>query len=153
MSCARTRPGCGAEAWPCRSRRWSARWFADRFGAPTPAQEAGWPAIAAGADTLIAAPTGSGKTLAAFLWALDRLLGVAAAGALEDRTHVVYVSPLKALGNDIAEEPRSSRSPSIRALRGVATAATLPEIRVAVRTGDTPARERAGDDRAGRRTS
>ena len=51
-----------------------ARWFAERFGTPTPAQEAGWPAIAAGADTLIAAPTGSGKTLAAFLWAIDRLV-------------------------------------------------------------------------------
>ena len=63
-----------------------ARWFAARFGSPTPAQEAGWPAIAGGADTLIAAPTGSGKTLAAFLWSLDRLLGVAASDALEDRT-------------------------------------------------------------------
>ena len=58
-----------------------ARWFAARFGSPTPAQEAGWPAIARGADTLIAAPTGSGKTLAAFLWSLDRLLGTAAARA------------------------------------------------------------------------
>ena len=78
-----------------------ADWFRDRFGTPTPAQDAGWPRIAAGDDTLVAAPTGSGKTLAAFLWSLDRLVREALAGTLEERTYVVYVSPLKALGNDV----------------------------------------------------
>ena len=79
------------------------RWFLQRFQSPTPPQAAGWRFIAAGKSTLIAAPTGSGKTLAAFLWSLDRLIKRALGGALEDRTSVVYVSPLKALGNDIAK--------------------------------------------------
>src|SRR5690242_8545938 len=76
-----------------------ARWFAARFGQPTAPQATGWPHIAAGTDTLIAAPTGSGKTLAAFLWAINRL--VETGPSLADQTSVVYVSPLKALGNDI----------------------------------------------------
>jgi ATP-dependent Lhr-like helicase len=112
-------------------------WFEARFGTPTPAQEAGWPAIAAGRDTLIAAPTGSGKTLAAFLWSLDGLLR---AGALEDRTHVVYVSPLKALGNDVQKNLQQPLQ-ELRAL-AVAQGATLPDVRVMVRSGDTPAHER-----------
>src|SRR5690349_96172 len=78
-----------------------ARWFAERFGPPTPPQAQGWPAIRSGRDTLIAAPTGSGKTLAAFLWTLDGLVGDALKGGLDDALHTVYVSPLKALGNDI----------------------------------------------------
>src|SRR5262245_11477408 len=78
-----------------------ARWFAEPYGPPKEPQERGWPAIAAGDDTLIAAPTGSGKTLAAFLSAIDGLLVRAAAGELVDRTYVVYVSPLKALSHDI----------------------------------------------------
>src|SRR5690348_6329868 len=81
-----------------------AEWFAERFGSPTPAQAGGWPAIASGRDTLIAAPTGSGKTLAGFLWAINTLLreGLHAGdGRLPDETAVVYVSPLKALGNDV----------------------------------------------------
>src|SRR5215471_13213754 len=78
-----------------------ARWFGDTFGAPTPAQAEGWRQIAGGRDTLIAAPTGSGKTLAAFLWAINELVTAAASGELRDETSVVYVSPLKALGNDI----------------------------------------------------
>src|SRR5690242_12676815 len=77
------------------------RWFTDTFPGPTAVQEAGWTAIASGSDALIAAPTGSGKTLAAFLWAVNRLVEAAAGGRLEDRTQVIYVSPLKALGNDI----------------------------------------------------
>jgi ATP-dependent helicase Lhr and Lhr-like helicase len=117
-----------------------ARWFAGRFGSATPAQEAGWPAIAGGADTLIAAPTGSGKTLAAFLWSLDRLLGAAAAGALEDRTYVVYVSPLKALGNDVHKNLQQPLA-ELRAL-AAAECQELPALRVMVRTGDTPAHER-----------
>src|SRR4030095_3027946 len=117
-----------------------ARWFAGRFGSATPAQEEGWPAIAGGADTLISAPTGSGKTLAAFLWSLDRLLVVAAADALEDRTYVVYVSPLKALGNDVHKTLQQPLA-ELRALAD-ADGQELPTLRVMVRTGDTPAHER-----------
>ncbi|MCC6763141.1 MAG: DEAD/DEAH box helicase [Deltaproteobacteria bacterium] len=117
-----------------------AGWFAERFRAPTPPQTEGWRAIAAGRDVLIAAPTGSGKTLAAFLWAIDRLVRTARSGGLVDETTVVYVSPLKALGNDIRknlEQPLAE----IRA-RAFATGVHLPEVRVAVRTGDTPRSER-----------
>jgi ATP-dependent Lhr-like helicase len=117
-------------------------WFARRFGEPTPAQAQAWPLIAAGRDVLVTAPTGSGKTLAAFLSCLDRLIAeaIAAGGELEDRTQVLYISPLKALSNDIRrnlEEPLSE-------LRVVATELGLPAppIRTAVRTGDTTARER-----------
>src|SRR6266571_3613751 len=78
-----------------------ADWFAARFGAPTAPQREGWPAIASGQDTLIAAPTGSGKTLAAFLWSINRLVDQGLSGTLGGGTRVVYVSPLKALGNDI----------------------------------------------------
>src|SRR5262249_43087027 len=83
-------------------------WFRRRFSGPTPAQEGAWPAIAGGRDTLITAPTGAGKTLAAFLACLDRLVRRALDGTLEDRTYVLYVSPLKALSNDVRrnlEEP------------------------------------------------
>jgi ATP-dependent helicase Lhr and Lhr-like helicase len=117
-----------------------AGWFAERFAGPTPPQEDGWRAIASGRDTLVAAPTGSGKTLAAFLWAIDRLVRAGRSGRLEERTSVVYVSPLKALANDIKrnlEEPLAA----IRA-RALAAGVALPEIRVAVRSGDTPAYER-----------
>jgi ATP-dependent Lhr-like helicase len=117
------------------------QWFEARFGTPTPAQAEGWPAIASGADVLIAAPTGSGKTLAAFLWAIDRLVRAAAEGRLpEDRTDVVYVSPLKALGNDVQ---RNLAGP-LDELRTLAVAAGTPgpEIRALVRSGDTPSAER-----------
>ena len=76
-------------------------WFIGRFGTPTEPQLLGWPHIVAGRDTLISAPTGSGKTLAAFLACIDGLVRAGAEGTLEDRTAVLYVSPLKALGNDI----------------------------------------------------
>src|SRR5499427_6395734 len=76
-------------------------WFLNRLGNPTEPQEQGWPHILRGATTLISAPTGSGKTLAAFLACIDRLVRKALAGELLDRTEVLYVSPLKALGNDI----------------------------------------------------
>jgi ATP-dependent Lhr-like helicase len=117
-----------------------ARWFADTFAAPTAIQIEGWRRISAGEDTLIAAPTGSGKTLAAFLWAIDRLARAALDGTLEDRIHVVYVSPLKALGNDIEKNLQVP----LRGLRALAEAAgtPLPEIRAAVRSGDTSVRER-----------
>ena len=117
-------------------------WFERRFGAPTGAQAQGWPAIASGRHTLIAAPTGSGKTLAAFLTSLDMLVKQAQEnGGLPDATQVVYVSPLKALANDIQ---RNLIAP-LDEIRAAAEEAEtpLPEIRVAVRTGDTPQKERA----------
>jgi len=117
-----------------------AGWFAERFGSPTAAQEQGWPAISSGRDALIAAPTGSGKTLAAFLWSLDRLVRAAQGGHLEERTAVVYVSPLKALGNDVQKNLVQPLD-ELRA-RAEAAGTTLPDLRVLVRTGDTPAAER-----------
>ena len=102
-------------------------WFSSAFEAPTRAQELAWPAIARGENVLISAPTGSGKTLAAFLWALDHLASTPSAGT----TRLVYVSPLKALSYDIE---RNLRTP----LRGIGA-----DLSVAIRTGDTPARERA----------
>ncbi len=117
-----------------------ARWFAERFGEPTAPQQRGWPEIEAGRHTLIAAPTGSGKTLAAFLVCLDRLVRRWLDGALEEQTYVVYVSPLKALGNDIhrnLEEPLAELAERFEA----AGYGKLP-IRAMVRTGDTPTAER-----------
>src|SRR5438034_9321289 len=101
-------------------------WFERNFAAPTPAQEKGWPAIAGGGHVLIQAPTGSGKTLAAFLSAIDRLTATSGTGL-----RVLYVSPLKALNYDVE---RNLRGP----LAGLQS-----ELRVAVRTGDTPQKERA----------
>src|SRR5262245_35437023 len=101
-------------------------WFERTFDAPTPAQERGWPAIASGGHTLIQAPTGSGKTLSAFLFGIDRLTREPAKGL-----RLLYVSPLKALNYDIE---RNLRGP----LAGLQS-----ELRVAVRTGDTPQKERA----------
>ncbi len=117
----------------------TAEWFARAFAAPTDAQKAGWPAIAAGEHTLILAPTGSGKTLAAFLWALDQIMAAQIAGRTPDR--VLYVSPLKALNYDVE---RNLHGP-LAGLRDAAMRAgvTPPEIRVGVRTGDTPPRDRA----------
>jgi len=105
-------------------------WFEQAFAAPTPAQAQAWPAIAAGRHVLVSAPTGSGKTLAAFLWALDRLASEQAGDGAG--TRVLYVSPLKALAYDIE---RNLRAP----LRGIGA----EEVRVAIRTGDTPQKERA----------
>ena len=115
-------------------------WFAERFSQPTEPQQRGWPEIAAGHNTLIAAPTGSGKTLAAFLIALDNLVRRWLDGTLEDKIYVVYVSPLKALGNDIH---RNLEVPLAEiAARADAAGLGAPPIRAAVRTGDTPAAER-----------
>jgi ATP-dependent Lhr-like helicase len=117
-----------------------AEWFVRRFGTPTEPQEQGWPHILAGRTTLISAPTGSGKTLAAFLACIDRLVRKALAGDLSDRTEVLYISPLKALGNDIQKNLEIPLG-EILALaneRGL----LMPEIRTAVRTGDTLAHER-----------
>ena len=117
-----------------------AGWFRARFGSPTDPQRLGWRTIAAGQHTLIAAPTGSGKTLAAFLWCLDRLFRQGMSGELPDGTQVVYVSPLKALSNDIH---RNLEVP-LAEIRAAAIEAGFraPPIRAAVRTGDTPAAER-----------
>jgi ATP-dependent Lhr-like helicase len=115
-------------------------WFVRRFGTPTEPQEQGWPEILAARNTLISAPTGSGKTLAAFLACIDRLVRRALAGHLEDRTSVLYVSPLKALGNDIQKnlEIPLGEILQLAGERGL----LMPEIRTAVRTGDTLAHER-----------
>ena len=111
-----------------------------KFGTPTEPQEQGWPHILAGRTTLISAPTGSGKTLAAFLACIDRLVRKALAGDLTDRTEVLYVSPLKALGNDIQKNLEAPLG-EILALAGE-RGLLMPEIRTAVRTGDTLAHER-----------
>ena len=116
------------------------RWFDDTFAEATRAQREGWDAIASGRDTLIVAPTGSGKTLAAFLWAIDHLCRLALDRRLEDRVYVVYVSPLRALNNDIEKNLRAPLA-GIRAA-AAADGLKLPEVRVAVRTGDTLAAQR-----------
>ncbi|HEY7402983.1 MAG TPA: DEAD/DEAH box helicase [Candidatus Angelobacter sp.] len=115
-------------------------WFTNKFGTPTEPQEAGWPHILAGRTTLISAPTGSGKTLAAFLICIDRLVRKALSGGLTDRTEILYISPLKALGNDIQKNLEGPLS-EITALAGE-KGLLMPEIRTAVRTGDTLTHER-----------
>jgi ATP-dependent helicase Lhr and Lhr-like helicase len=115
-------------------------WFVGRFGTPTEPQEQGWPHIIGGHTTLISAPTGSGKTLAAFLACIDRLVRKALAGDLQDRTEVLYISPLKALGNDIQKNLEGPLGEILQMAgeRGL----LMPEIRTAVRTGDTLMHER-----------
>jgi len=115
-------------------------WFVGRFSSPTEPQEQGWPPILAGKSTLICAPTGSGKTLAAFLACIDHLIRKALSGGLEDRTRVLYVSPLKALSNDIRKnlEIPLSEITTLATQRGL----LMPPVRAAVRTGDTLAPER-----------
>jgi ATP-dependent Lhr-like helicase len=117
-----------------------AEWFSSRFAGPTEPQILGWPEIRAGRDVLISAPTGSGKTLAAFLICLDRLVRAARAGALANETEVVYVSPLKALSNDV----HKNLEVPLREISELAVQRGIPfsPIRTAVRTGDTPASER-----------
>jgi ATP-dependent Lhr-like helicase len=117
-----------------------AEWFATRFGAPTEPQARGWPEIRAGHDVLISAPTGSGKTLAAFLTAIEGLVRRARLGPLPDETEIVYVSPLKALSNDVHKnlELPLAEIAALAAERDVA----LAPIRTALRTGDTPQGER-----------
>ncbi|HEX6044463.1 MAG TPA: DEAD/DEAH box helicase [Pyrinomonadaceae bacterium] len=117
-----------------------ARWFERSFPAPTEAQSQAWPQIKQQRHTLIAAPTGSGKTLAAFLSAIDDLVRLGVDGQLDDTTHVIYVSPLKALSNDVQ---RNLQTP-LEGIQKELQAMGLPEvnIRTLVRTGDTPASER-----------
>ncbi|HLG21230.1 MAG TPA: DEAD/DEAH box helicase, partial [Candidatus Manganitrophaceae bacterium] len=116
------------------------KWFTGRFGAPTEAQRQGWPSIHRSQDTLIAAPTGSGKTLAAFLSCLDRLIREGISGNLENRIYTLYVSPLKALSNDVQRNLEAPLSEIYETAR--ADGKVLPDIRVLVRTGDTPPAER-----------
>jgi ATP-dependent Lhr-like helicase len=116
-------------------------WFSRAFSAPTGPQTAAWPAIQSGRHALIAAPTGSGKTLAAFMAAIDALVRKGVVGELEDTTQVVYVSPLKALSNDIR---RNLEQPLVGITEELARlGAPSFEIRAQVRTGDTPQGERA----------
>ena len=124
-------------------------WFTETLGAPSAPQREGWPAIASGSDTLILAPTGTGKTLAAFLWELNALVTEGLEAPLANAVHILYVSPLKALNNDVQRNlalplaqlkdrfERAEGNPGTDRLR------KFPEIRVAVRTGDTKASERA----------
>jgi ATP-dependent Lhr-like helicase len=117
-----------------------AAWFRQRYGEPTPPQVLGWPAIAKGQHTLILSPTGSGKTLAAFLWGINQVASNLLANPDMEGVQILYISPLKALNNDIA---RNLREP-LRGIRDMARALghELPAIRTAVRTGDTPASDR-----------
>ena len=117
-------------------------WFLGKFGSPTEPQIAGWPAIVRVEPTLISAPTGSGKTLAAFLVCIDGLLRAALDGRLSPHTHVVYVSPLKALSNDVQKnlDAPLAEIQQLAMQRGY----LCPEIRTGVRTGDTLAKDRAG---------
>jgi ATP-dependent Lhr-like helicase len=119
-----------------------AAWFSRTFDAPTPAQERAWPALEAGRHVLVAAPTGSGKTFAAFLAAIDQLVKEGLNAPLPDETRIVYVSPLKALSNDIQ---RNLEAP-LTGIRAELAALQLPDvaIRAVVRTGDTSQSERAG---------
>ena len=130
----------------CEALAWAhpvvQEWFLRKFGSPTEPQEHGWPPILAGRPTLISAPTGSGKTLAAFLICIDKLIRQAIDGSLPARTAVIYVSPLKALSNDVQKNLETP----LREIQALALdrGYLCPAIRTAVRTGDTlPAERRA----------
>src|SRR6478672_7260384 len=117
------------------------RWFTETLGEPSAPQRAGWPAIARGEDTLILAPTGTGKTLAAFLWELNALITEGLEAPLANAVHLLYVSPLKALNNDVQ---RNLELPLAQLkARFESAGQKFPEIRVAVRTGDTTSAARA----------
>jgi ATP-dependent helicase Lhr and Lhr-like helicase len=117
------------------------QWFEETFGEPSAPQRSGWPAIATGSHTLILAPTGTGKTLAAFLWELNELIVRGLEEPLPNAVHLLYISPLKALNNDI--QRNLDRPLADLRSRFAAAGQEFPEIRVAVRTGDTPASARA----------
>ena len=117
-----------------------AEWFTSSVGIPTDVQVQSWPVIQSGADVLIAAPTGSGKTFAAFLSCIDRLFKQALARELDDHTQVLYVSPLKALSNDIQKNLQQPLAEIGNA--ALSAGLLMPELRVLVRTGDTPMTER-----------
>src|SRR5262245_37949834 len=115
-------------------------WFLNKFGSPTEPQIEGWPHIAAGHTTLISAPTGSGKTLAAFLACIERLVRKSISGELKDQTEVLYVSPLRALSNDIQKNLQSPLQEIL--MEAWKHGHMMTAIRTAVRTGDTLASER-----------
>ncbi len=117
-------------------------WFRGALGEPTSVQALGWPAIQSGHNALLAAPTGSGKTLAAFLSAIDALVQLGVRGELADETHILYVSPLKALGNDV----QKNLELPLDGIRAELARRGEPDValRTAVRTGDTPPKDRAG---------
>ncbi|HEX6574468.1 MAG TPA: DEAD/DEAH box helicase [Gemmatimonadaceae bacterium] len=117
------------------------KWFAETLGKPSEPQRKGWPAIASGSHTLILAPTGTGKTLAAFLWELNSLIVEGMKQPLANGVHLLYISPLKALNNDIQRNLETPLAELRRRFEKEGKA--FPEIRVAVRTGDTPASARA----------
>ena len=117
-----------------------AEWFYGQVGQPTDVQVQAWPAIQSGSDVLIAAPTGSGKTFAAFLSCIDHLFKQALARELDDHTQVLYVSPLKALSNDIQKNLQQPLAEIGNA--AMSAGLLMPELRVLVRTGDTPMTER-----------
>ena len=117
------------------------KWFKETFGAPSDPQQQGWPAIASGEHTLILAPTGTGKTLAAFLWELNEVITRGLKEPLPNAVHLLYISPLKALNNDI--QRNLDRPLTELRERFKEEGKEFPEIRVAVRTGDTPAAARA----------
>src|ERR1700694_4744163 len=117
------------------------QWFEETFGEPSDPQRSGWPAIATGSHTLILAPTGTGKTLAAFLWELNELIVRGLEEPLPNAVHLLYISPLKALNNDI--QRNLDRPLADLRNRFAAAGQEFPEIRVAVRNGDTTAWARA----------
>ncbi len=121
----------------------TARWFSRAIGVPTAVQEAAWPAIAAGGDTLVSAPTGTGKTLSAFLVFIDRLKAQAREGTLKNELYLIYISPLKSLAGDIRENLRRPLDGISEEERKSGGAGFLPaSLNIAIRTGDTPQNER-----------
>jgi ATP-dependent Lhr-like helicase len=117
-----------------------AEWMSRKFDAPTEAQRMAWPVIAQGRSTLVFSPTGSGKTLAAFLWAINELVELGESGELPHKPYIVYISPLRALANDVEKNLLAP----LEEMRGIAAewGADFPDLRVAVRTGDTLPKER-----------
>ncbi|MBH1940944.1 DEAD/DEAH box helicase [Mobilitalea sibirica] len=122
----------------------TARWFTQALGSPTPVQEVAWPAIAVGKHTLVSAPTGTGKTLSAFLVFIDQLKAQARAGTLKQELQLIYVSPLKSLAGDIRENLRKPLNGIFEEERkdSVNTKSTPFDLNIAIRTGDTPQKDR-----------